>query len=664
MAANATAKVTVSLIDRLSAPARIIQNSLRGIRGDMQALSSARLGIGKQFENATARARELRSTLLGIGATGLVAGLGVKRVMKPGTDFETLMVDIRQKADLTSEATKRLGDRIKELGPKVNRGASEIAKGVDFLMGMGMDSENAMGVMPALGKAATTYRAQIEDLAKATFAAFDNMKVPAAGMTKALDVMVTAGKLGGFEIKDMAREFPSLTAAAEALGIKGTAGVAKLSAALQIARKGAADGSEAATNTANLMQKIISPETTKKFAKAGIDIRKELKKTQAAGGDPFVMIAELVKKATKGDLAKLGDFFEDAQVQKFLRPLIANQEEYKRIRDKAGAAEGVVEADFKIRMATFQAVIDRTSQAFERLAVALGDSLVPTLTTLADKLGPIIDGLTSWVSANQQLASAAVLAAGALMGLAGLAAVVKLAGTLMSIVGLKGARGFLNYLAPKGKTGPGAPAPKFGTVETPRPMTPAEIARAGAKFKPPSLTNLSTLKGGAVGALVGILGETVIDKLFDVLPKPSGPAGYDAKAEMNKGFFERLSGLIERSKPTGERPEAHRIDPADYERSRRVQDEMRRDPEGARGRAMMKIDGAREAGGRAGSELGNGLNSALDAAVARAQSKLKAMLADMQNELAAANLTVSITPKMAGAGAALRGIHSDTGIDY
>lgn len=102
-------------------------------------------------------------------------------------------------------------------------------------------------MMSPIGRAATAYRAEIEDLAKAGYAAFDNLKVKAEDFGRALDVMAQAGKEGAFELKDMAQHFPSLTAAAQALKMGGLDGVAKLAAMLQIARKGAADGSEDAT---------------------------------------------------------------------------------------------------------------------------------------------------------------------------------------------------------------------------------------------------------------------------------------------------------------------------------------------------------------------------------------------------------------------------------
>lgn len=691
MPANSTARVTVKLLDELSRPAQIVRNALKGIRGDMQSLSGAKLGIAKQMADASARARELRSSLLNIGVAGTAGAYGLNRLMKPGTEFETILTDIRQKADLSAEATKKLGERVKELAPTVNKSAGDLIKGVDFLLGAGMTPDNAMAIIPAIGKTATAYRAEIEDLSKAGFAAMDNLKVPANEFARALDVMAVAGKSGNFELKDMATYFPQLTASAEALGMKGVDGVSKLAAVLQIARKGAGDASSAATNTANLMQKIVSPETTKKFAKAGIDIRKELKKTQKAGGDPFVMIAELVKKATKGDLAKLGDFFEDAQVQQFLRPLIASLEEYKRIRNESLAANGTVDADFKIRMETFQATIDKVTQAFGKLAIAVGEALIPALTRLAEIITPTVTSLADWVAANGQLTSNILTAVAAT---AGLYTAVKLAG--LALVGLRvaallGSRGLLNYLAPKGAPAPAAAPPKPGAAATtpkaggsvpttaapgsattaaPRPMTAAEIAKAGKGAAALNASGAAAvaakgLKGGILGGIVQFVGESAIDKLFDVLPKPTMPDGYDPKAELNMSVLDRLKRLIGADKGPRQDTTAQPLDAGAFERARRAQDEYKRDPEAARGRAMMSGFGDKAAseGNTAGADLGEGIASGLDGTRASIMAKVDSIIAEARSKLTAAGLSLPITPRLEGGGAALRGIHSDTGIN-
>ncbi len=393
-------RLKATLIDGVSAAAQRIAASLRGIGASAQGAKGAGFasGMAAQADQAGRSVAALHAKLLAIAGAAYAASRAMQGIVKPTADFETVLLDIAQKSDLSDAAMGQLGERIREMAKDVGRGANDMAKGVDTLLGFGMNQADAMTIMPALGKAASAYNAQLQDLSKAAFSTLDNLKVPANQLGKALDVMAYAGKQGAFEIKDMAAEFPAITAAAQALGITGVEGVAKLTAALQIARKGAATGSESATNLRNIMQKIQAEDAVKKWKKMGVDIRKEVKSIQDQGGDVLEHLAGLINKALKGDLAKLGDLYGDAQVQDFLRPFIQNLEEYKKIRDEARKAVGVVEADYGRRTKTFAFQMQRFKGAMEELSISLGNRVLPHLTRFSDGLSNVLNTLDQRVS--------------------------------------------------------------------------------------------------------------------------------------------------------------------------------------------------------------------------------------------------------------------------
>ncbi len=470
--ADLTSRLIVSLIDRVSGPAKGIAASVRGLDNRLTKMREA---------NARSLNR-LQGQMVGAVAAAYSLQRALSSPLKAAADFETALLDIAQKADLSDGAMKALGDSIRKLSPLLNQSAGNIAKGVDFLAGMGLDPDSAMKLMGPIGRAATAYSAAIEDLAKSGFAVLDNMKVKAEDFGRALDVMAQSGKEGAFELKDMATYFPSLTAAAQALKIEGVDGIAKLAAALQIARKGAADGAEAATNTANLMQKIIAPATTRKFKALGVDIRKELKKTQDSGGDVFEMIALLTNKALKGDISKLGDLFEDAQVQKFLRPLIANLEEYRKIRDKSGGAKGVVDQDFDRRMETAVARTAAFTNQMNDLAITIGNILLPAMNSLLGKINPIVKSFERFAEANPGLVGGAIKAAAALIALR------------VAVIGVRFAMAFMGAA--------------MLTALTPIQLFPKALALMGAGIlaltRPLQLLKLALLGTGIGAILVGI----------------------------------------------------------------------------------------------------------------------------------------------------------------
>ncbi|QGA57776.1 phage tail tape measure protein [Brucella sp. 2280] len=377
-----------------------------------------------------------------------------KSPVEAATEFETKLEDIAQKIEAPISTLPELGREIRQVARDTYQSASAMADGMDVLAGMGANREDALGMLPAIGRTATAYNAEIADLAQAGYAALSNLKVPANQLSGALDAMAQAGKDGAFELKDMAKYFPQLGAGYQALGQQGVPAVADLSAALQIVRKGTGDSASAATNLTNVLQKINAPLTRKTFQKMGVNLEKEMNKAAKAGLTPIEAIAEITHRTLKGDLGKLGDLFQDAQVQQGLRPLIQNIEEYRRIRESAMKAQGVVQQDYERRLRTNAATAKRFRISMENVALAIGSALLPAMNNLADVIVPIVNRMAEFAEAHPQLTAAIVATSAALVGLriAAIAAqfsLLWLRGGLISsaILSLKAFRGALAGLS-------------------------------------------------------------------------------------------------------------------------------------------------------------------------------------------------------------------------
>jgi TP901 family phage tail tape measure protein len=387
--ATLTSRLVVAILDQATRPARQISAAIRGIARATREANREQLTAFAQRQRQ--QARQLQGQLVGTAAAAAGLGYALNRPRAAARDFQTQLTDIQQKAGLSDAAVAALGRRVRRLGPEVNQTASEVARSIDTLMGFGLDAGAAEAMTRPIGKAATAYNAATEDLAAATFAVVDNLQVPAEQTAKALDVMAQAGKDGAVELKDMATAFPGLTAGARGLGETGVAAVADLAAALEIARKGAASADEAATNIANLQQKIMAPQTRKAFAAMGVDLEGSLKAAKAAGQSSIEAITSITNKALGGDLSRLGDLFQDAQVQKALRPLIQNLEEFRQLRRRAFEASGGVDADFAKRMETDAAKEKLVAVNALEAAIALGGSLRPAFAAVFNVITPVLN---------------------------------------------------------------------------------------------------------------------------------------------------------------------------------------------------------------------------------------------------------------------------------
>ena len=401
----------IRLTDRASGPAR-------GILGLMNRLRSVGAGAGGGVmaigDRATRSVTALHAKLL----VATAAAYGLQRAMSgmvgSAATFETKMVDIAQKVDLSESATASLAARLREMSKELGRGPNALASGLDVLLAEGLDPDRAMGILPAIVKGATAFRAEIEDLSKAGMAALNNLNVKVGDFQSAMDALASTGNSGAFELKDMARYLPSLLAQAGGLRMAGVNAAADIGAALQVIRTDAGTSEGAATRLKDVLGKITSDETQKRFAKLGVkDIAGDLRKAQAAAEKakrPFSaidFIVEKLDKALKGDAGRVGEIFNDQEAREGSRSLLKRYQELKKIRAEALGAVGLTEKEYARRMKTYEAQMTRFKGAIENVKIALGNQLLPTLTRFASSLSDRINNMGKAVTIFDRMKAAA-----------------------------------------------------------------------------------------------------------------------------------------------------------------------------------------------------------------------------------------------------------------
>jgi len=368
------------------------------------------------------RARNKGEALRSAGYRGLAVGgaIGLPLVKAAGMarEFDSAMVDIGITAGIGARQTRLIGDNILRLAPAVGQLPADLQAAFGSLTAQGLDAITTQKMLVSIGRTSTAENANALDIANAAFSAYNNLKVPIAQIAKAQDIMAKGSQDGAVELKDMARLFPTLTAAAQGLGQHGVAAVADLTAALEIAKNGAADADEAGNNVANLLNKINTANAITNFKKFGIDLPKAMKKAYAEGKTPIEAIIELTKKATKGDLSKLSFLFNDAQVQAALRPLIQGFDEYKRVRADAMNATGKIDADFARKMREDPATQQRAAMAQMIVAAQrVGGIVLPVWNALVVKAGAAAAAFSRWADAHPTLSKWLVLIAAGVAGI-------------------------------------------------------------------------------------------------------------------------------------------------------------------------------------------------------------------------------------------------------
>lgn len=217
------------------------------------------------------------------------------------------------------------------------------------MVAAGIDPGQALAGLRDIARASTASFAEMQDMGSAGVDLMQKMQIAPEKMKRAFNIMHQAGKEGKFELKDMARHFPAVTSDAARFGIVGERGLAQLTAMLQIARKGTAMPEEAANNMRNFFASATAYRD--EFAKLKINLFDFLDPTTGkfrAGKDIDAFFQEVIKKTggsgTKLEMAGI----RDRQAKDFILGMMANWEEYERIRDKAlsSADAGVIDRDF------------------------------------------------------------------------------------------------------------------------------------------------------------------------------------------------------------------------------------------------------------------------------------------------------------------------------
>lgn len=337
-------------------------------------------------------AREMHATLLRYAAPAAVA-YGAKQAFVDFAELERRMNRIGITAEASAEET---GAALEELHRSAKRFAMPVdaaVAGLDTLVSSGMSLREAMAFLPSVLSTAQAAGASTEDIANTAQKAASALKLEAQEMQRAFDIMVTGGKAGQFELKDMAAYIPELANSFASLGYEGEDGLKKLVAILQTIREDTGSAGAAATQAQNIFGKMFSGDTSKKFAEFGINLRSELQAAKSAGEDAVAAFVRLSKEAIDGDLSKLPLLFTDQEFRLGMQSLMTSADSYKKFIDAVNNSkvDGSVMRDLGRVLEDNQAKMDRMAASWDRLKSAAGGAIAAPAGSIMDTVSDSID---------------------------------------------------------------------------------------------------------------------------------------------------------------------------------------------------------------------------------------------------------------------------------
>ena len=335
--------------------------------------------LQKKVKETSERIDKLGQNIAKVGAGLTAAGmgvaykLGITDAIPEALAMEHRLRELGNVGQLSAKQLEEMDKRLGDISRHTNQFRSEISEGLNVLVASGIAPEAALDYMNVIGRTATAAGAEIVDISKTAFAVTDNLKVDVKDLGKTMDILAQAGKEGRFELKDMSAAFPSLTAGASMLGMKGVPAVTQLGAALQVAMKGAGSAPEAATNFESFLQSITSPMAVRRFEELyGVNLPNFLNKVIAENKDPIEEMVVLINQLTGGDVFAVSEIFRNKTDLNFLKPMMQNLDEYRRIKNAALNADGVMDEDFNHMLET-------TSEQFKLLKINMKELVFPHL---------------------------------------------------------------------------------------------------------------------------------------------------------------------------------------------------------------------------------------------------------------------------------------------
>lgn len=354
--------------------------------------------IDKTSQVVGRRQVEFAKTVRGAYATAVryaapaVLAYGAKRAL---TDFAAVNREMNRigiTAGASAAETDAAFSKLQEMAKKTALPIDGAISALDTLVASGLSLKEGMDFLPSVLATAQASGAATTDIANTALKASSALQIQADDMQHAFDIMVTGGKAGQFELKDMAAYLPNLANLFASLGYKGEGGLKRLVAILQTVREDTGNASDAATYAENVFIKMNSRETIGNFKKFGIDLNAEMTKARKNGEDVIDAFVRLSKLAVKGDLTKLPQLFGDQQMLLGMQSLMTSSDSLKKFFDTMNGAEvnGTVWRDLARVTGDSQASIDRLQSSWDKLWNSFGKTVsrpaVPVMDAISNNL--------------------------------------------------------------------------------------------------------------------------------------------------------------------------------------------------------------------------------------------------------------------------------------
>lgn len=368
------------------------------IGGDPRKLFATLGRINRQIGSMGAAFSSAGRQMMAVGA-GLAAPFGIAAAA--GSRFQDVILAVKASTGATAAELEQVKAAAMAMSQSLGVGPTEAAQGFLELLKAGMGLEQVLG---GAGKAAIQF-AKVGGMAVADAAVVmsDAMNVFKVDAATAANTISAAADASSTSIELLSQSFTQVSAVA---GLANQS-IQDTAAALAVLANAGVKGSDAGTSLKTMLMRLMAPADDAVGALQQLGLSTQSFRNADGTMKPMVEIIRTLSTALDGmDQAAKDDIFRRIFGQDAIRAAAvmtaAGVEGFNAMRDGMGGAMTVGDK-FATMTSGLSGAVSTLRAAMERLAISVGDAVGPALMSMAQSIGPVIDGITKFVSANKEL---------------------------------------------------------------------------------------------------------------------------------------------------------------------------------------------------------------------------------------------------------------------
>ncbi|WP_051332249.1 phage tail tape measure protein [Cucumibacter marinus] len=439
MSSTLMSSLVVQLIDRVTGPAQKVtsavnrMNAAGGQRGpnfaERMAMSQARIGNAIDQNNRALNAS--RGRLIDAVGGYYILDRTIGNTIRTTADFETALNRVSAVSGASDEELAKLSDQAQELGRTTAFRASQVAGAMEYLSMAGFKANDIMEALPAtlnLASAAQLDLGQSADIVSNILTGYNKDVSELGGVT---DVLVKAFTSANTDLNQLGEAMKYAGPMASAAGVD----FETAAAALSLMGNAGIQASMAGTSLRGAITRMLNPTAKVQAAMDQIG----LNFTDAEGS--LLPLDQIIQQLEphSDDAGLMMELFGQRAGPAMTALVTQGSDALRDLTTELENSGGTAAEIAAKQLEGLNGSLIKLASAVEGIQIAIGETLVPAVTAMAEAITSMTGPITELISKHPTLTRAIVGTAAAMVSL-------KVAAAALTFAGLIGKGGALSLL--------------------------------------------------------------------------------------------------------------------------------------------------------------------------------------------------------------------------